>query len=190
MSTAAIYQLITATANIDVYARSASPQNDLTANPGDIHFRDSGAGSNINVNFGTASNNNRWASCIGGPSVLMFGASEVGSSTTVRYLFPSYVDHPAETSQTNFRVTRAGFLRNLFVVHNIGAGNGNDITYTVRVNDGDTALSVMVSSLVVVGSNLSALIEVVSGDAVDIEITKAADVGSSPGDVVATFELV
>lgn len=76
----------------------------------------------------------------------------------------------------------------MFVVHGVPSGNGNSIVYTMRVNGVSTALSVSVASTSGTGSNTSNSISVAQGDYVDIEVTKAASIGSSPGVVSVSVE--
>jgi hypothetical protein len=119
---------------------------------------------------------------------MLFGAGQVGSSTTTRYLFPCYSDSLAQTSAVQFRASRAGTLRNLRVRHNITAGNGNNIVYTVRKNGAGTTLTVTSASTTADGSDVAHTVGVAAGDLLDIEITKAAGIGASPRDVVASVE--
>lgn len=119
---------------------------------------------------------------------LIFGAGRVIATTTTRYLFPCYSDSVAQTSAVQFRASRAGTLRNLRVRHNIPAGNGNNIVYTIRKNGVATALTVTLASTTADGSDLVNTVGVAAGDLIDIEVTKAAGVGFSPRDVVATVE--
>lgn len=123
------------------------------------------------------------------PSPVIMGAGSVGSSTTPRYLFPSYSEALAQTVAVPWRVTRAGAIQNLYIEHNDPQGNGGLIVYTVRVNGIVTPISVALASTAPTGMDLTNSILVGAGSQVDIQITKAASVGVSPRDVVATWEL-
>ena len=120
--------------------------------------------------------------------VLSWGNNSVSATTATRYLTPWYDDGLAQTTAIQFRVPRAGTLQNLRVRHNSPGGNGNDIVYTVRVEGVASALTVTLASDAADGSDLANTVAVAAGDRIDIEVTKAAGVGSSPGDVVATLE--
>jgi hypothetical protein len=122
-------------------------------------------------------------------SVLVFGAGQVGSSTTTRYLYPGYDDDLAQTVVVQIVAPYAGTLRDFYVRHNNTDGNGNDIVYTVRVNGVATAVTVTLASTSADGSDLANSVAVAAGDLVDIEVTKAASVGNSPDDVTATIDL-
>jgi hypothetical protein len=121
-------------------------------------------------------------------SILLFGASSVTATTTTRYLFPSYHDGLAQTSPIQYRVPRAGTLKNMRVRHNTTGGNGNAIVYTLRVNGVASALSISLASTATDGSDLVNSVTVAAGDLIDIEVTKAATIGTSPSATIAAME--
>ena len=125
-----------------------------------------------------------------GASPLILGANSVSATTTIRYLYPGYSSNLAQTTLAQFPVPRAGTLMNLFILHNAPAGNGNAIVYTVRKNGVATALAVTLASTGSLGSDLANSVAVVAGDLIDIEVTKALGIGSTPNHVVAMMELV
>ena len=124
-----------------------------------------------------------------GPCVLIFGNDSIVASTTTRYLTPGYTDDVALTMLIEMIMPRAGTLEAFYVLHNNTNGNGNNIVYTVLVNGVATLLSVTLSSLVAVGSDLVHTVAVAQGDHVAIRVTKAAVIAASPTDVVATMRL-
>ena len=119
---------------------------------------------------------------------FLWGAGGVTGTTTSRYLFPGYSDSLAQTAAPQFRVPRAGTLRNLRVRHNITAGNGNAIVYTLRVNGAPSALTASLASTANDASDVANTVGVAAGDLVDIIVTKAASVGASPSDITASVE--
>lgn len=123
-------------------------------------------------------------------AVLFWGNNSVSATTTTRYLSPGFDQTLAQTTPVAFRVPRAGTIRNMYVIHNTGAGNGSAIVYTLRVNGVATALSVSLASTGSTAEDIVDTVAVVAGDRIDIEVTKAASVGSSPVDVNVTVELV
>lgn len=123
-------------------------------------------------------------------STLIWGDNSVATSTTTRYLTPGYDDGIAETSPTQILAPRSGTLRNMRVLHNGTSGNGNPIVYTLRINGVASALSVSLASTAAVGSDLVSTVAVLAGDRIDVEITKAASVGSSPSNVTLSIEYV
>jgi hypothetical protein len=122
-------------------------------------------------------------------STLVFGAGSLASSTTTRYLFPGYDDTLGQTSAVQIVAPYTGTLRNLYVRHNVTAGNGNPLVYTVRINGVASALLVSLASTSLQGFNVVNSVAVVAGDRIDIEVTKAASVASSPTDITATIDL-
>jgi hypothetical protein len=82
-----------------------------------------------------------------------------------------------------------GTLKNLHVRQNGPAGNGAAIVYTVRVNGVATALSVSIASTTANGQDLVDSVAVVQGDLIDIEVTKAASVATSPSRIEVTLEV-
>jgi hypothetical protein len=85
---------------------------------------------------------------------------------------------------------RDGTLTDLHVRHNGSGGNGNDVTYTVQVDDVDTGLTLaLASGAVGQASDVVNSVAVTKGQRVDIIVEKAASVGANPGPVVATINL-
>ena len=121
-------------------------------------------------------------------SFLGFGASGVSSTTTTRYLWPWYEDSLAQTSAIQMRVPRACTLKNMRVRHNTTAGNGNNIVYTVRKNGTATALTVTLASTASDGSDTTNTVSFAAGDLIDIEVTKASSIGTSPSNITVTIE--
>lgn len=122
-------------------------------------------------------------------AVLLWGAKHIGSSTTTRYMYPGGLSStPAQTSIMQFRIPRAGVLKNMRVRHNDPNGNGNTIVYTLRINSINSALTVSMASTASDGSDLSNTPSVAAGDIIDISITKASSIGGSPEDVILSVE--
>jgi len=126
-----------------------------------------------------------------GQPMIAFGNQSVASSTTNRFLDPWYSDTTAETNGVllpRIVLTRDGVLRSLIVRHGQPAGNGNDLVYTVRVNGSPTALSVTLASTGTVASNFIDEVTVSQGDEIDVIVTKALGVGSSPLEITSQME--
>lgn len=118
----------------------------------------------------------------------LFGNGGVAATTTTRYLTPGYIKNNAPTSPVQFRVLRAGTFRRLRVRHNSPAGNGNNIVYTLRANGSGGSLAVTMASTDADGSDLANTLVVAAGDLIDLEVTKASGIGSSPSDIMASVE--
>lgn len=121
-------------------------------------------------------------------AVVTWGNRYVSNTTTTRYLDPAFERSQAATSPIQWRAPRAGTARNLRVRHNVTAGNGNAIVYTLRVNGTPSALSASLNSTASDGADTSNSVSVSSGDLLDIAVTKASDVGTTPQFIVAALE--
>ncbi len=120
---------------------------------------------------------------------LAWGNGGVSATTTTRYLTPSFEDSTAPTSAIQFRCPVAGFLKNLRVRHNTPAGNANSIVYTVRVNGTPSTLAVSMVSTASDGNDLVHSVAVAAGDLIDIAVTKATAIGTSPSNITAILEV-
>ena len=125
----------------------------------------------------------------GGKSILLWGNNSVNASITTRSLTPGYSDTAAGTNIVQIVIPVDGTLRNMYARHNVTAGNGDAIVYTVWVNGVATALAVSLASTTQNGSDLVDTVAVLAGDLVDIAVTKALAVVTSPSDVAVTLEL-
>jgi hypothetical protein len=123
-------------------------------------------------------------------TVLGWGAGLLGATITPRYLYPWYNDQLAEVGELGLLAPRPGVLKNFRVVHTIPDGNGNLITYTVRVGGVNSPLAVAFASTDAFGFDLTNAISVSAGDRVSVLVTKVLSVGASPRNIVATADLV
>lgn len=119
---------------------------------------------------------------------LMFGNDSVTATTTTRYLLPGYGESTARTGPVQYRVARAGTLKNMRVRQNTGAGNGNNIVYTLRKGGAAQTLTVTIASTANDASDTTHSVTVAANDLLDIEVTKGASVATSPSDIVLTME--
>lgn len=120
---------------------------------------------------------------------LLWGASDVASSVTTRYLYPSYVDDMARTDRLEWRVPRNGTVRKLRVRHNTVGAAATVITYTIEVNTVPTSLSAGLAASGSDASDLSNSVIVSAGDLVSLAATKAGSLaGARPRGVVVSVE--
>lgn len=127
-----------------------------------------------------------------GSAVLGWGNNSVGSNTATRYMRWNNTrgTAPTNSSLTEMRVPRAGTIRNLHVRHNNPGGNGNAIVYTLLVNGVASALTASVASTAANGADTTNTVTVSQGDVLQVEVTKAAGIGSQPGPVAVTAEFI
>jgi hypothetical protein len=155
-----------------------------TANPHATSIANLGAGTLAQLNAAISDANVTQVE-----GILVFGANSIASTTAPRWLYPGYSDQLAQTTVIRMVAPTAGTLRNLRVYHNQAAGNGNLILYRVFVAAVGTSLQVSMASTATQGSDLVNSAAVSAGSTIDIEVTKALSIGSTPGDIVATMEM-
>lgn len=112
----------------------------------------------------------------------------IGTSTTLRYLTPGRSDGNAPTTAVGFRATVQGTLQNLYVRHNT-VGSGGNVTYTLFINGSTSGIAVTMTAAAADGNNTANTAAVAKGDLIEIRITKAAIIASSPQEVIATAEV-
>ncbi len=121
-------------------------------------------------------------------AVLSWGNGSISSTVTTRYLTPWADPTLAQVSAVQYRVPRAGVIRNLRVRQNGATGNANPVVYTLRVNGVASVLTASVAANANDGSDLVNSVTVAAGDLLDIEVTKALDVATSPTGIMAVME--
>lgn len=122
-------------------------------------------------------------------AVLMWGNASVANTTTTRYLTPNWSDSIAPTVPVQFRMATGGLVENLRVRHNMPAGNGGNIIYTVRKNGVPMPLAVTLASNVQDGIDSQHSFTAVAGDLLDIQVTKTSSIGTSPSNIAVTLEV-
>lgn len=120
--------------------------------------------------------------------VLLFGAASVSQTVAIRFLYPGFSNNLAQTALIQVAATRAGTLRNMEVHVAEPDGNGNQVLYTLRVNEVPTDLAVSLASTGSQGANTTARVEVLKGDRLDLQVTKALSIVSDPEEVVVSLE--
>lgn len=119
-------------------------------------------------------------------AMLFFGAENVGTTTTSRFLAPGYSPDMATTTSLGMRLSRAGTLRNLAARHN-GVGVGGAIVYTVWVNSIITTLAVSLNASSSDALNSVDSVAVLAGDLIEIRASKASSITTSPTDISVTL---
>lgn len=131
-----------------------------------------------------------------GQSVILFGNAALSTPTTIdEYLSPGYSDTTSRNGQqVPFRIPVSGLLKHLYVKQAmLPVGNGNPITYTLRVNGVLTSLTVtLVTNLILVeGNELLTSVPVLQGDEIDLIAQKPANIGNPPNIfIIASVALV
>lgn len=170
------------------FIETDNPNGSLSGNPGNATWLIDGHNSSLLINVGTSDGNTAWANALG--QLIHFGDDNINTTTTERYLTPWYDSGPATTSPQFIRVRKTGVIKNLTVVHDLPAGNGNPVVYSVQVNGTDTLLSVQLASTGSIANNTTNVIPVSYNDTISVSVQKPSDIVSSPVGVNAFFELV
>jgi hypothetical protein len=123
---------------------------------------------------------------------LAWGNESIGGTTTPRYPDPwgaqNQIAGTDGTTNARHVAPRDGTLRNLYVRHGNPDGNGNNVTYTVRVNGVNTTLTVTMASTDSQASDLVNSVAVLAGQTVDVVVTKGANIGNSPDGITIQAE--
>lgn len=122
----------------------------------------------------------------GGAALLSWGNNSIAATTTDKFLDPWYDDAAAPSTRVQWLAPRAGTLANLAILHNVPAGNGEDIVYTLEVNAALTALTATLASTGSEEFDDVNTVAVAKGARLSLIATKALAIGSSPSDIIAT----
>lgn len=124
-----------------------------------------------------------------GNATLVFGANNVTSTPTTRYLYPGYENSSAQTVPLQIEVPRKGTVKNLTVRHNTPAGNGNVVRYTLMQNGVATGVEVDLASTGTSASDLVNTADFAQGDELGVRVTKPGGaIGSGNLDVTVSME--
>jgi hypothetical protein len=125
-------------------------------------------------------------------AVVAFGNNSVAAAADTRFLDQWRSTTTAGTAETTPIVApRAGTLRNLFVRHQAAVGNGNSITYRVRINGVNTTITVtLATGAIAQTSDLVNTAAVAQGDRITLSATKALALGNGAVIPSATLEFV
>jgi hypothetical protein len=124
--------------------------------------------------------------------ILGWGNSSISAGADTRFLDAWYNQAAAPLVVTgNLVVPKAGTLKNLAVRHNVAAGNGNTVVYTVMKNAVATAITVTLATNVIVQAlDTVNTVAVVQGDIISLRAVKAASIGNGTQEVTVTLMLV
>jgi hypothetical protein len=118
---------------------------------------------------------------------ITFGANDIGTGTLPVFLIPGYADAAAPATSISWPAPRDGTIKNLYILQNISGSFNNSIDYVVIVEGIESSVVVTIDANVRLGSDLVNTINVNQGDSVAIHAEKPFPIGTSPGNIVATF---
>lgn len=112
--------------------------------------------------------------------VLVWGAQNLSNAVDMRVLPFGYADSALNTvSVRALRAPRQGILRNFTARHNLANGNGQPITYQIRVNGVLTAAQIVLATGAVIDGASPAQVPVLAGDRIDCVRIIPVSVGSA-----------
>jgi len=168
---------------------TVDPIGNITGVGGDLYRRVSERDSSLYVHIGTSSNDTEWVS-MKGNDTLLFGAKEIRESAgSVDYLLPGaeFITALSEESKAVYNLPRAGILANLFMRQNVAGVGAPMITYTVRLNGADTALTLEMSPNQGTESNVMDFIPVAAGSTISVASSHTANISTSPQHIHASM---
>jgi hypothetical protein len=125
-------------------------------------------------------------------ALLVWGADDITPEADTRFLAPGSIATAGTTDTRRIPIVFQGAssLRCLYVRHNLAAGNGATVVYTVLVNGAPTALNVALATGAVgqVFDN-GHDVAVAAGDVVSIQAVKSGAIGSGALGVYAVVEV-
>lgn len=120
---------------------------------------------------------------------FLFGATDIGSDTTEKYLWPGGPMGAAPTVKPHYRSAYAGTIRRMHVRQNTAAGNGEDIIYTLYVNNNATSMTVTIASDVVDSKRQSPHPTFPENALMEVRVTKALDIATSPTNILVALQV-
>lgn len=114
---------------------------------------------------------------------FFWGAGNVATTAVTRFLQPGYQTGVAPTTGVRIPIRRPGTLRNLTMQNRVVGVGAALITFTLLKNGVATALSFSVAATAASGSDIVDTVSVVAGDFIELRVTKAAAIATSPTDV-------
>lgn len=176
------------TLGANLYEGDGSPEGVVTARIGSMYLRRDGGQATAVYYKEAGTGNTGWIGIGGAP--LFWGVGDAGTVATALFMAPGYIA-AAGATEIKIAVTRPGTIRNLRVQV---AGAGTDagaVTFTVRKNGVDTALTCALDNTATgAASDLTHSFTVVAGDLLSISILKAGAVTAGQTNAFAAVELI
>lgn len=167
---------------------SAAPTGGIWREIGDLHINTAPAvGSPISWSCTASGTPGTWKANFFAETML-WGAQQLIVVAAANSLYPGYSETTATGTALQYTAVRPGVARN-FHVHQEATGAHNvDITYTLRKNNVDTAVTVTIADNATDGSDLTHAATFAIGDFINVSATPSANGPASPQHIVVTFE--
>ncbi len=171
----------------NMYRGAGSPEAVVTARIGSLYLRTDGSQATTVYVKESGTGNTGWVG-IGG-QVIIFGVSDTGTASAARFMAPGWIT-VISTTEVQVAATRPGTIRNLRVRVGAAGTDAQTVTYTVRKNGVDTALTTTISNDASGNAtDTTHSFTVVAGDLLSLGVTKAAGVTAGQTNVTAAMEL-
>lgn len=166
---------------------AAVPTANVSGYSGSVALDTSGAADSIFFTKESGANTNTgWIA--DGAVPLELGAQALTTATASRFLAPGFALATETATEIKVPVDRPGTLRNMRLKCVAGTG-GTTVSFIVRLNGADTALSLTVNNTAAIGSGNAGVPAVAAGDLIGIRIIKGTAPTTAQTNVVITLEI-
>lgn len=114
---------------------------------------------------------------------FFWGAGNVATTVVTRFLQPGYQSGVAPTTGVRIPIRRSGTIRNLSMRNRLVGVGAALMTFTVLLNGVATALTFSTAPTAASGFDSVNTVPVVAGDFIELRVTKAAAITTSPVDI-------
>jgi len=176
------------TLGANLFTGTGAPETVVSASVASLYLRsDGGLGTTLYYKeSGSAATG--WIGVGGAP--IVFGANDLGTAATALFFAPGFTA-TATVAELKLTITRPGTLRNFYVEVAAAGTTAQTVTYTVRKNGANTALTCSLSNTAAgtaSDTNTAHAVSVIAGDLISVSIVKGGAVASGQTGVVATIE--
>lgn len=172
----------------NLFQGSGSPEGVVTAKPGSVYLNELGGQATTFYYKESGTGNTGWIA-VGG-SLITFGAGDLTTASSAVFFAPGYVAIAVAT-ELQIAITRPANVRNLRVQVQVAGTGAATVTYTVRKNGADTALTTSLANTATgQASDLTHTVSVVAGDLLSCDCTKSGGVAAGQTFTTATVEFV
>lgn len=164
---------------------AAGPNGGVASVIGSVVSSTAGTNGRILWRKESGSGTSGWVNVGGG--TLVFGARSAGTDTAARFFAPGFDQTTVVATELQIPLPRTGIIRNMRIQCTAGTGGGN-VTYTVRINGGNTTLASTFANTSTSASNTSNTATVTAGDLMSVRITKASAPVTGQSNIIITFD--
>ena len=172
----------------NLFVGNGSPNNVIAAVVGSMYLNLSGGQATTVWYKESGTGNTGWVA-IGG-SQFIFGAGDMTTGATEVFLAPGWIA-TATATEVQFAITRPGNVRNLRVQVVVAGTDSATVTYTIRKNGSDTALTTSLdNNSTGQATDTVDVVAVVAGDLLSLGSTKSGSVTAGQTFVTGSAEFL